>query len=204
VVAGLERLIGLTEPRGRLALWRGAPGTGKTYALRALASAWRAWCTVHYVLDPFVLMGDDPRYLLDLLTWEDSDAPDRWRLAVLEDAGDLIVVDAARTGALNALLNVTDGILGQGTRTLVLVTTNEPVERLHPAVHRTGRCLADIEFGPLTQAEAAAWLQRAGSAESPAGPLTLAQLYGLAGGDEVATPVRSERAPFGFSRALRS
>src|SRR5262249_15122855 len=129
VAAGLERLMAMTRPAGgRLLLWRGAPGTGETYALRALASPWRSWCSVLYVLDRLTLMSQDPRSLLDLLMWDDEDDSGRWRLAVLEDAGELIVVDAARTGALNALLNSTDGVLGQGARTMMLVTTNEPVE----------------------------------------------------------------------------
>lgn len=42
-----------------------------------------------------------------------------------------------------------DGLIGQGFNLLVLVTTNEPVGKLHPAVVRQGRCLAEIEFGPL-------------------------------------------------------
>ena len=54
-------------PRGRLIVWRGAPGTGKTWALRALAGAWRDWCGVHYILDPLTLLSADPRYLLDVL-----------------------------------------------------------------------------------------------------------------------------------------
>ena len=41
--AGLDALMDVREPeRGRLLLWHGAPGTGKTHALRALARAWRA------------------------------------------------------------------------------------------------------------------------------------------------------------------
>ena len=200
VARALDALMAAREPRrGRLLVWRGAPGTGKTWALRALAGAWREWCGVHYILDPSALLSADPRYLLDVLTDDDGQ---RWRLLVLEDAGDLIVHDAGRTGALATLLNVTDGILGHGTGTLVLITTNEPVEHLHPAVRRRGRCLADVEFGPLSAAEARAWLSRAGCAAEVDGPRTLAELFALADGGEPATETPPPASAFGFGRAL--
>ena len=110
--------------------------------------------------------------------------------------------DAGRTGALATLLDLTDGILGHGTGTLVLVTTNEPVEHLHPAVRRRGRCLADVEFGPLSVAEAKAWLSRAGCAAEVDGPLTLSELYALADGSEAADAPLPMTSPFGFGRAL--
>jgi ATP-dependent 26S proteasome regulatory subunit len=56
------------------------------------------------------------------------------------------------------LLNLTDGLLGQGLSLLVAITTNEPLSTLHPAVVRAGRCIAQIEVGNLNDAEAQAWL----------------------------------------------
>src|SRR5919202_1966205 len=83
-----------------------------------------------------------------------------WRLIVLEDAGELMSASArAEIGqGLSRVLNLTDGLLGQGVRALLLVTTNEPIGRLHPAVRRPGRCWASIDFGPFEPAEATAWL----------------------------------------------
>ena len=99
------------------------------------------------------------------------------RLLVLEDADELLRVDAKRaTGqALSRLLNVADGFLGQGVRMLLLITTNEPLGRLHPAVIRPGRCLAEVEFTPLTAGESAAFLGP-GHERAPDG-LTLAELF---------------------------
>jgi hypothetical protein len=65
-----------------------------------------------------------------------------------------------------------------------------------------GRCLADLEFGPLSAAEAKAWLARAGSEAEPDGPLTLAELFALADGGEPADEPVPVASPFGFGRAL--
>jgi hypothetical protein len=170
---------------GRLLLLHGAPGTGKTSMLRALCVAWRRWCQVDCVLDPERLFAD-PAYLLEVtLVEEDGDAPcgpdqrtaARWRLLVLEDCDELIRPGAKSVSgqALARLLNVTDGFAGQGARLLVAITTNEPVASLHPAVTRPGRCLATIEVGRLSPAEARSWLGR--DTDFSDKGTTLAELY---------------------------
>jgi Domain of unknown function (DUF5925) len=193
---------------GQLVLWHGEAGTGKTFALRALAWEWRDWCEFHYIVDPDSFFGEHADYLMSVLTQpgyaempdprfmhyaamtgympvadgaadEDDGGSKAWRLLVLEDTGELLTPDAKSVigQGLSRFLNVVDGLIGQGLRVLVLVTTNEPIKTLHPAVARPGRCAANIEFEPLSPNEASAWLERRGSDERPSAPLTLAELY---------------------------
>ena len=180
---------------GRLILWHGPPGLGKTHALRALAWEWRDWCDLDYVTDPEHLFGS-AQYMLDVLLDHEDD--ERWRLLVLEDTGELLSADAKeRTGqGLSRFLNVVDGMLGQGLKLLVLVTTNEELRRLHPAVARHGRCACVVEFRPFTAEEAAAWLELRSIEPPGALPLTLAELYAVAAGREPA----EAPTPIGFGR----
>jgi len=180
----LDPLIAWDAPAagGQLLLWHGLPGTGKTWAIRAMASEWRAWCQFEYITDPDRLF-DRAAYLTQVLLeagQAGEDAP-QWRCLILEDTGELLAADAkAQQGqALSRLLNVVDGLLGQGLRLLLLITTNEELKTLHPAVTRPGRCLYQMTFQPFRADEAESWLARRRCEMNGYGrpTMTLAELY---------------------------
>jgi len=109
-----------------------------------------------------------------------SRTDETWRLIVAEDADNFLRANAReRAGAaLGRILNLSDGIHGQDHRVLFLLTTNEEVSRLHPALVRPGRCLANTAFSRFPVAQARKWLDGSGSVTQP---MTLAELLAMRG-----------------------
>jgi hypothetical protein len=95
---------------GRLLLWHGEPGTGKTSAIRSLTGEWRSWAEFQFVTDPEEFLRN-PGYLLATIT-DSRRSPtgpaNRCRIVVLEDAGEFLAPDAKhlKGQALSRLLNV--------------------------------------------------------------------------------------------------
>jgi hypothetical protein len=196
---------------GQLLLWHGDAGTGKTTALRSLGREWSEWAELHYIVDPDKFFGESASYMISVMMGgelpvdgggEKVGARPRWRVLVLEDCAEMLAPDARRDvgQALSRLLNACDGLIGRGLRLLILITTNEPLEKVHPAIARPGRCASRIEFERFEPFAAAGWLERAGQPLDPSGPglagaLTLADLYARRDGH------RSEngRQPVGFT-----
>lgn len=176
VRAYLERLVGVKEiPQqdGKLMLMHGPAGTGKTNLIRALSLEWGDWTQVDVITDPETFL-TSPAYLNQVMMAAMCD-PTRWRVLIMEDCGELLGGDAKeRAGqGLSRLLNISDGLLGQGQRLLFIITTNEDIGTLHPAVIRPGRCLANLHIGEFPEDEANEWL----GVDAVEGPRTLAQLY---------------------------
>lgn len=164
---------------GRIIVFNGAAGTGKTYAVRALARAWSSELLPFCVVDPEMFFSN-PKYLLSLLRSGTpdaimaeldmppySDAPDakKPKLIILEDVDELIAIDAKThwTQAVSRLLNLGDGMLGQVTDCYLLLTANNDLDKLQSAVIRPGRCRALVDFLPFSSQDAEAWLGERGA-----------------------------------------
>jgi len=202
---GLQRLFTMSQPwtHGRLIIWHGPPGTGKTYAIRSLMMQWRDGFDYIVVNDPERLAGDPgyyyevasesgdlPRRFRRLATRhldnlqegedDDDDGEKRRRVFILEDTADLIIQESRSThfDKIGKLLNMTDGLFGQGREDIFLLTFNEEVDRIDPAFLRPGRCIAKVEFGRFQPEEAFDWFRaHKVHPSNAAGEMTLAEMY---------------------------
>jgi ATPase family associated with various cellular activities (AAA)/Domain of unknown function (DUF5925) len=206
----LEWLFTLKNPDsyGKIILWTGAPGQGKTFSARALAREWsnNLDATIEVILDPEQLFGSagymrsillsdsrpaKARKLINrrkiknnLETFSDSDNEDSppLRLIIIEDSAELFSDNCRNTPGFSRLLNLTDGIIGQGLRCIFLLTANEEIGRVDPAIKRAGRCLQQLEFPTFTEEEAKHWLEVNGCSTTKLNKnesITLADLYAI-------------------------
>lgn len=191
----LEQLRNLEAPilGGKIILLHGPPGTGKTSLLRTLSKHWTKWVHSSYITDPENFLGHAGS-MLQVITWDYSSfisagvlAKDAYHMVIIEDADSLIRQDAQeRSGqAMSRLLNLGDGLLGQSTNLLIVITTNVDIQNLNAAVSREGRCLAKIHFDKFPYVEACEWITNQGKDLDPTTILkqgmdyTLAELYQL-------------------------
>lgn len=197
---------------GQLIIWHGEPGTGKTYALRALCQSWKEWCTSEYILDPELMFTNSPSYMASMLFGsqgdleidEDDDDEDekakrkKWKLLICEDTGQLLGETAKSEAGqgLSRLLNIADGFIGQGLRVLILITTNEEYEKLHPAVVRKGRCAAVIHFAELDPQAAREW-GKVNNIEVAAKAQSISDLYELLGDKQIINVAKPNKVGFG-------
>src|SRR4029077_3696398 len=175
----LGRAITMKRPwkDGRLMIWHGIPGSGKTFAIRSLLMAWREQFNFIIVADPEKMMAS-PSYYYEVASasnmnsvpgaqsQDDDDDDDSSKskkkrlLFIAEDSGDLIAASSRQRhwDKFGKLLNITDGLIGQGREDVFLFTFNEQLEAIDPAMIRPGRCISQIEFQKFPQEEAQEWL----------------------------------------------
>ena len=182
------------KPYGRIVILRGPPGTGKSYAGRAMITETDG---VEWVYVP-------PTSVVSLTRPDMIDILIRGRLTtgplglLVEDADALL---RARVGdndnMVAQLLNLGDGIPGEIADLRIVLTTN--VERLEidKAILRQGRLFKMIEFGKLSPERAAAVYRResGGKEREFQEPENLADVYGLA--HEHTTGVKDRRVSIG-------
>lgn len=134
-------------PNGRIMIFRGEPGGGKTYLIRSLVGAVER---AIFVVVPAAMVGelDGPNLIGTLInTYSNADGP---IVLILEDADSVLAPRGAdNMHSISSLLNLSDGILGNLMDLRIIATTNALKEELDSAVTRDGRLCVDIEVGAL-------------------------------------------------------
>lgn len=190
-----------SDPTGRLAIFDGNPGTGKTYMIRGLLGA------VQEALFVFVPVGmvaelANPSLVGSLIEIKRNkgDAP---MVFVIEDADNCLGTrDAGNVNHVSALLNLGDGILGSMLDIRVVCTTNLKDDELDEAIIRPGRLSRKIHVGRLNQLVASDLFERlTGKRERIREDLTLAQVYSRAKDAGWKPPVKIRRS-VGFQPVL--
>jgi hypothetical protein len=142
---------------GKIGILLGPAGTGKTHLIRSLSREWKSWANFKYILDVERFF-TDPNYMLEVVLKTRGER--KWNVIVCEDSEEYIAPDSKEKigQSLSRLLNIGDGLIGQGLRLILLFTTNAPDAALHPAITRPGRTFCKIHIPNLSAAEASSWL----------------------------------------------
>lgn len=155
----LVKEIGTATPCGRLSIFTGTPGTGKTYFLEGLTLAQPR---ARYLLLPSSLVPSltGPE-LLRCLTQEMDEENDLPIVFLIEDADECLVNrQADNLPAISTLLNLADGILGRCLDVRVLATSNAKTQEIDKALLRTGRLCRSAHFESLSAEHAQAVYKR--------------------------------------------
>ena len=199
-----------TAPRGRLTIFDGPPGSGKTHLIRAFINDIKNGIFV-FVPPSIVDFLSSPELLPMLIKKKSSSQIEGPIVFIFEDADNILT---ARTkdnlSVISTLLNMTSGLLGSMLDIRASATTNSPTGDIDPALLRPGRLSVHSTVGNLNSHEATKVYKRLTGAtrikivpEPKQGPtykeaiskdsISLAEVYRLARDNGWQPPVENQR-----------
>lgn len=135
-----------------IVLLHGAPGTGKTNALRHLIAQLKK--TVIYLPPDMATMLSSPQFVSFLMDHSNS-------VLIVEDAETVLKTrDAGGNQAVANLLNVSDGLLSDALKIQLICTFNTSLMDIDSALRRPGRLIGEFEFKKLQRDRASSLLSK--------------------------------------------
>ena len=148
------------SPCGRLAIFDGPPGTGKTFLIRAILDAVDE---AMFVLVPPEMMGllASPDLIPMLLRKKAGGGGGGPIIFILEDADNLLTPrDSKNLSLISSLLNFSSGMLGSMLDIRAIATTNSEKKDIDAALMRPGRLCRQVTVGALSSKQALTVVRR--------------------------------------------
>ena len=167
------------NPRGRLVILEGVPGTGKTSLLRSMFTEMEKAVFINF---PAMYLNslEDPQLIQFFASAREQYLnPGEKFVLVLEDADNCLTPrDAGNMSLISTLLNACDGIIGAITDLRIIATTNARSTEFDAAITRPGRLISHVEVGKLSEKEAEeCYFKIKGEHMQFYHPMTLAEIY---------------------------
>jgi energy-coupling factor transporter ATP-binding protein EcfA2 len=168
------------SPCGRLTVFSGEPGSGKSFLVRALVEAMSGTASLIVVPPHLVSQLGDPSLLPALISKREEDSGPI--ILICEDGDECLVRRGSdNMSSVQSVLNLGDGLLGSLLDIRLLVTTNAKKLEMDAAVEREGRLCRRLDVGRLDGAQADRVLGRlVPGTTSFREPVTLARVYAKA------------------------
>lgn len=160
----------LTSDESGLAVLYGKPGSGKSYYIRHLMYTLKK--KTFLVLDASVFNYiTDSSFISLLMDYKNA-------VIILEDCESMLVDRVAGNGKLSALLNLSDGIIGDAFNFKFICTFNANIGKIDKALLRKGRMKIKYEFKELTPEKTKALANMIGKTDIPENSsMTVSEIY---------------------------
>ena len=150
-----------------LFLFHGVPGTGKTTYIKYL---------IHSLKKKVIFLSPKMAGTLDNHSMTELLIENKNSVLVIEDAEELITSRDThfRNSNLSMILNMTDGLLGEGLGIQIIATFNTELKNIDKALLRKGRLQSIYEFKPLSSLKTNQLLHSLGHQTICLEPMTVA------------------------------
>jgi len=178
----------LPERACGLSILQGGPGTGKTSYLRHLMGVLKDSHRFYYVQPTHMCVLAKPEFVQFWVS-ERRRYSDRRFVVILEDAEEAIMRRGSDNSAhVSAILNLSDGLLGDFVRLHVICTMNCAATDVDPALLRPGRLLSHRVFDRLDKSTAERLAKHLGKALPTASDYSLAEIFAEDASDKTSRP----------------